>query len=562
MEIELNHFKTRAVFDRITKQYQDISFIQDTEQVHTHDHIYQFVTPDMKGKLDTIRKITYQEFHNLQQPLEDGFYLYDDLGIFVAYTNNNVSGVSDSYLYMITSNGVEIYKWVSNRYGNVGNIGELEITSNSETATISSTISATDTSEVEIPSATTTTAGLLSASDKIKINNMVLTCTGQEADGISMFENDSINGESFMRYCPERNIFYYFFSNYHPALSPEREYYRMQLGFDNETGFAAYIEKFQNNQWVDIGRLGEINQEFIRTNNSMQLTQNYASENNTVTIPNVTSELAGIMTAADKNKLDNIREFTEEKEEVIAHSLNDLNSRITELSENNTNLSEDIEETERVISLSLNDLNSRLNELNEIIEENELITASALNDLNERIQNSSNNLQRSNDLLRVFLVPLRDNDSNSLGVYFIDQTIQSIKEFCQNPNFLPKEIIVMFSEGQYYTLDNVSILSAPDASSVIHCAINFSGLSGDFEVEIYQDNRFSICLISDLISGGEACNTEQPIQVDNCILHYVANIGGEISEEEMLDTISEFGMPRLLLNPGLFVKISLDLSNP
>lgn len=404
MEIELNHFKTRAVFDRISKQYQDISFIQDTEQVHTHDHIYQFVTPDMKGKLDTIRKITYQEFRDLQQPLEDGFYLYDDLGIFVVHTNNNVSGVSDSYLYMITTSGVEIYKWVSNRYGNVGNIGELEITSDSETATISSTISATDTSEVEIPSATTTTAGLLSASDKIKINNTVLTCTGQEADDISMFENDSNNGESFMRYCPERNIFYYFSSNYRPTLSPEREYYRVQLGFDNETGFAAYIEKFQNNQWVDVGRLGEINQEFVRTNNSMLLTQNYASENNIVTIPNVTSELAGIMTAADKVKLDNIREFTEEKEEVIAHSLNDLNSRVTELSENNTNLNEDIEKTERVISESLNDLNSRINELtenntdlnsrldelNEIIEENELITASALNDLDLRTGTGNN----------------------------------------------------------------------------------------------------------------------------------------------------------------------------
>ena len=54
MNIQLNHFKTRGVFDVTTKQYEDISFIQNTEQVHTHNHIYQFVTPQMSQKLDGI----------------------------------------------------------------------------------------------------------------------------------------------------------------------------------------------------------------------------------------------------------------------------------------------------------------------------------------------------------------------------------------------------------------------------------------------------------------------------------------------------------------------------
>lgn len=570
MEIELNHFKTRAVFDRISKQYQDISFIQDTEQVHTHDHIYQFVTPDMKGKLDNIKRISAQEFNSLQEPLEDGFYIYDDKGLLiVTQVEENSSNVSVAYI--ILEDGVQLYKWNTNSYEAVGNVGELDINLDQTKAIISSIITPTDTSEVEIPAATTTTAGLLSASDKVKINNTIRTCTAQEADGITLDQG--------LYYCPERNTLYYFFVIY--PNDPNR--IRLSIGGDTSGGGIIYQVYIKGaHQWGPEHYVGQI--QLQSTPNAVVLTQDFGNGGiKLLQIPNVTTTAAGCMTPQDKVKLDNIREFTEEKEEVIAHSLNDLNSRVTELSENNASLNEDIEETERVISLSLNDLNSRLsdlnsglNKLNETVEENELITASALNDLNERIQNSSNNSgsinwENSNNLLRIFIVPGQDDDGEGgtnriLQIFFINETIESIKNFCRNQDFLPKEIITMFGleDAQFYTLDNVSTMYVLEGLARIHCNLNFSGLSGDFEVDIDQNNSFSLTIRSSLVQGGETYNTESPIQIDNCLRYVLEDQSGEELPEDLSEyeeALQEYGLPLILFNSGLLVKVPFSVGD-
>ena len=66
-----------------------------------------------------------------------------------------------------------------------------------------------------------------------------------------------------------------------------------------------------------------------------------------------------------------ILDIIEQNERVTASALNDLNKRISNLSEVNAS--------------DVNNLNDKISNLSDIIEQNEEVTAASLNDLNERI---------------------------------------------------------------------------------------------------------------------------------------------------------------------------------
>ena len=120
-----------------------------------------------------------------------------------------------------------------------------------------------------------------------------------------------------------------------------------------------------------------------------------------------------------KSEVDN--QF-DEIEHTVSSSLNDLNTRIEELSSNNTNqftainermtdFDEGIDDLELIVSSSLNDLNSRIEDLKNTqianveeniqtlrndMEDDELVISSSLNDLNTRVET---NLSSINSLL-------------------------------------------------------------------------------------------------------------------------------------------------------------------
>lgn len=78
MNIKLRYFQTDAVFQTIPEVYENISFIQETEQLRTHNHTYQFVTPEFnQAVLDDIEDLAdYKEqvserFDDLEQVIDD-----------------------------------------------------------------------------------------------------------------------------------------------------------------------------------------------------------------------------------------------------------------------------------------------------------------------------------------------------------------------------------------------------------------------------------------------------------------------------------------------------------
>lgn len=67
MSIRLRYFQTDATFNTIPKVYEYISLIQETEQLHTHNHTYQFVTPTFAQSVADV----IEESANTKQALED-----------------------------------------------------------------------------------------------------------------------------------------------------------------------------------------------------------------------------------------------------------------------------------------------------------------------------------------------------------------------------------------------------------------------------------------------------------------------------------------------------------
>lgn len=151
----------------------------------------------------------------------------------------------------------------------------------------------------------------------------------------------------------------------------------------------------------------------------------------------VVNEEIAARTAADEainstleTKADKVDTYTksevdkqfDEIEHTVSASLNDLNTRIEELSSNNTNqftainermtdFDEGIDDLELIVSSSLNDLNSRIEDLKNTqianveeniqtlrndMEDDELVISSSLNDLNTRVET---NLSSINSLL-------------------------------------------------------------------------------------------------------------------------------------------------------------------
>lgn len=85
--------------------------------------------------------------------------------------------------------------------------------------------------------------------------------------------------------------------------------------------------------------------------------------------------------SADSNviavALNDLNIKVEEQERVTSSSLNDLNDKVD-------NLSNEVDDNEKVTSTSLNDLNNKVDNLNEKVNDSELVTASSLADLDEK----------------------------------------------------------------------------------------------------------------------------------------------------------------------------------
>lgn len=93
---------------------------------------------------------------------------------YLVVAHSSTSGRLANHLVQIADAGVELLSWNEEYkiYSTYSTVGEIDIEVSANKITLISTISNTDTSEEDIPAATTTTAGLMTATDKGKLDGM------------------------------------------------------------------------------------------------------------------------------------------------------------------------------------------------------------------------------------------------------------------------------------------------------------------------------------------------------------------------------------------------------
>ena len=91
--------------------------------------------------------------------------------------------------------GVELQSWDEEyeRYATYSTVGKIDIEVSSNKITLISTISNTNTSEEDIPAATTTTAGLMTATDKQRLNNAFVTTLITQSEYDDLVANNLVD---------------------------------------------------------------------------------------------------------------------------------------------------------------------------------------------------------------------------------------------------------------------------------------------------------------------------------------------------------------------------------
>lgn len=241
-----------------------------------------------------------------------------------------------------------------------------------------------------------------------------------------------------------------------------------------------------------------------------------------------------------------IEERCERKELVISQALNDLNTRINELSELTDQISDNstselnqfkdevsnlLNDIEFITANALNDLNSRINNLeattNDVIDnvisglqsnitDNELAISSALNDLNTRVIEITNNLDVINPYLQ--LIPNRITIS---GKTLADELTQKETKFLELL-FDNTKVYNLFQEFLNYTSININIV--PESESKFYVILSIGDTNVNINITYNQQDQPE-CSISQFTS-------------DDTIINNFINIRGTIIED-FLETIDK-----------------------